>query len=89
MLLGKPERCRAANDRRHRQRAEIAAVEAVGLRGIHQEDLARPERAAARPNGQQTAAMVVRERRSDEGAVDGNAEVLAADSLVRRARQSV
>ena len=53
-----PKQCGAANDVRGREHTEIAAVEATGLEGEN-EDFARPERAAATPDGQRAAGSVV------------------------------
>src|SRR3546814_15413100 len=57
---------------RSRQRPEIAPVQAVGMIGIEQQQLAGRERAATLPSGQRTAVSV-----TDQG--DGNRPSINAD----------
>src|SRR3546814_13980443 len=65
-------RDRTAEHGRGRQRPEIAPVQAVGMIGIEQQQLAGRERAATLPSGQRTAVSV-----TDQG--DGNRPSINAD----------
>ena len=76
-----PNRCRAADDLRDAQHAEIAPVEAVGCSRVHHEQLAIAQHLAARPYGQRATQSVARARHADISAIDGDAMRESADAL--------
>lgn len=79
-LVG-PHRYRAADDVDRPERAEVAPVEAARCARAHHEDLAAPQRHAARPCGERASATVAGERPTGRAAVDADAQPMAADAL--------
>src|SRR5690348_16113024 len=81
VLLARPDRIGPADDGGEWQWSEIPAVEGVRWRAVHQKDVARRERAAALPIGQNAAKAVVFECLAHGDAVDGDGASGAADDL--------
>src|SRR5581483_495517 len=80
VLVG-PQRDRAADDRVRGERAEVAAVHAVGSGPVHEEDFAIGDAAAALPGRQDTAGAIARQRVAHVDAVDRYMCAVAADLL--------
>jgi hypothetical protein len=76
------QRRRASYDGRCRQRAEVAAVQTVGIGRVEQQQFARAKRAAALPDGQRTAEAVVHEGDGDRPRIDAQLIADPADALL-------